>query len=416
MEFFRTTHIDFLGKRYICLALSAIIMAVSIWSLTGGVNRGIDFAGGTEIQVKFASAPPVADLRSHLGGLGIGDVSLQRIGAPEDEEFLVRVGSSQRPDAEPAQGSEAEESGASEQERVYDAVLGALRELTDADASAQAGKLDLNVAGAPEIAALLAGSEAGAMDARALAQAIVDYRTTHAGLFHAFSDLEQVEELTPEVREFLESSTRLGPLTVRRVEYVGPRVGRELAEKAYLAMFFALAGMLVYITVRFRNLSFALGGILALVHDGTIAAGIFNLWGGQFDLTIVAAILTLLGYSINDTIVIFDRVRENMRAMRGTELVKVFNDSINQTLSRTFLTSFTTLLVVVCLYAFGGEAIRGFAFMLMVGLVVGTYSTVFIASPVVIAYESWVRGRRSEAKAAGGSPDRNPRRRSAAGR
>jgi preprotein translocase subunit SecF len=191
----------------------------------------------------------------------------------------------------------------------------------------------------------------------------------------------------------------LGSFTIRRVDFVGPKVGRELAEKAFLAMIFALAGMLVYITLRFRKLGFALGGILALVHDGVISAGIYNLWGGQFDLTIVAAILTLLGYSINDTIVIFDRVRENLRAMRGTNIIQVFNDSINQTLSRTILTSLTTLLVVACLFLFGGATIHGFAFVLMFGLVIGTSSTLFIASPVVILYQSWFEGRRANARA-----------------
>jgi len=160
----------------------------------------------------------------------------------------------------------------------------------------------------------------------------------------------------------------------------------------------ALAGMLIYITFRFRNLGFALGGIIALIHDGIISAGVYDIWGGQFDLILVAAILTLLGYSINDTIVIFDRVRENMRAMRGSDTVSIFNASINQTLSRTLLTSLTTLLVVISLYFFGGDTIHGFAFLLLFGITVGTYSTIFIASPVVILYGKWTEGRKVAAR------------------
>jgi len=477
MDLIRKTNIDFLGKRHICFALSVILLAVAAWSLGTGVNKGIDFAGGTEIQVKFASAPRIDDLRSRITDLDVGDVTLQSIGAPEDQEFLIRVGSTEpsgrahaqeipeaggenpieepavpleessvqeeAPAAQPADeatsaeaqaGGEApvegesagedlaapeafgeprtaippESSGSvdlqadeSEQARVYHAVLSALREITGDEA---ADKVDLNVAGEQEIARALAARPGGADQARDLAAAIAAYRTGHAGMFHNFDELDQVEGMTPEVVEYLEQNAYLGSFTIRRVDFVGPKVGRELAEKAFLAMIFALAGMLVYITLRFRKLGFALGGIMALVHDGVISAGVYNLWGGQFDLTIVAAILTLLGYSINDTIVIFDRVRENLRAMRGTNIIQVFNDSINQTLSRTILTSLTTLLVVLCLFLFGGETIHGFAFVLMFGIIIGTYSTIFIASPVVILYQSWFEGRRANARARSSAP------------
>jgi preprotein translocase subunit SecF len=468
MELIRKTHIDFLGKRSICFALSGILLALSLWSLFGGINRGIDFSGGTEIQVKFAQTQSIDELRGALTSLDLGDVSLQSIGQAEDNEFIIRVGSLQGErtasaqeqqadpsadtvpaDSDPAADidpavpaadevesvdapdktvpAQAEEAAAAapgqsrgEQDRVYKAVLGALRDLTGVDADSNV--VDLNIANIHEITSLLAGAEGGSAQAGPLARAIADYRRDHAGLFLSFADLDQVAGMTPQVKSYLEANATLGAFTIRRVEYVGPRVGAELAQKAYLAMAFALVGMLVYITVRFRTLGFALGGIFALVHDGILAMGIFNLWGGQFDLTIVAAVLTLLGYSINDTIVIFDRVRENMRSMRGSSAIEIFNTSINQTLSRTLLTSLTTLLVVSCLYVFGGETIHGFAFVLLFGIIVGTYSTIFIASPVVIAYNGWMEGRKPEARrpgAASSAPSQARRRnkpRSAGGR
>lgn len=454
MEILRTTHIDFLGKRYFFFALSGIVLAVSLWALGNGINKGIDFVGGTEIQVKFAEAPAMDILRRQLNDLGLGDISLQRIGAADENELLIRIGSQEesgvasaqeRDDAavQPAsslpvvddpEDDSAGESGVpvlseavpvvfpaepvareGEQTRVYHAVLEVLRAFSGAHDRGEG--VDLNMANRHEISLLLAAGPGGEAQAGILATAIADYRREHAGLFMSFSDLEQVAGMTPEVRSYLEANTLLGPFTVRRVEFVGPQIGGELAWKAKLGMGLALAGMLLYITIRFRNLGFALGGIVALIHDGIIAAGMYDLWGGQFDLILVAAILTLLGYSINDTIVIFDRVRENMRVMRGSDVLSIFNTSINQTLSRTLLTSLTTLLVVVSLFIFGGETIHGFAFLLLFGVIVGTYSTIFIASPVVILYSQWMERRKPgtrqqvpAAAGAGAKKRQNPRR------
>jgi preprotein translocase SecF subunit len=197
------------------------------------------------------------------------------------------------------------------------------------------------------------------------------------------------------------------------VDYVGPRVGKELAEKAYLAMVLSLGGILIYITIRFRRLGFALGAILSLVHDGVIAAGIFNMWGGLFDLTTVAALLTLLGFSVNDTIVIFDRVRENMKLHRGTGYTQLFNDAVNQTLSRTLLTSLTVLLVVFSLFFFGGETLHGFSFLLLFGVIIGSYSTIFIASPLAIAWLHLVEKRGAKPKTAPSRPARDQGRQAA---
>ncbi len=433
MEILRQTHIDFLGKRHIFFALSGILLAISLWTLGNGINKGIDFAGGTEIQVKFAEAPDMDVLRGRLNDLGLGDISLQSIGSPEENELLIRVGSQAEagvaaaqeredaadqpepsatddpepdqaetpataaaPDSAPALAQAEPVAREGEQTRVYHAVLEVLRDFSGADTGAV--NVDLNMANVHEISLLLAAGPGGEPLAGTLAASIAEYRREHAGLFHSYSDLDEVAGMTPELRSYLEANTRLGPFTVRRVEFVGPQIGGELAWKAQLGMGLALAGMLLYITIRFRNLGFALGGIVALVHDGIIAAGMYDLWGGQFDLILVAAILTLLGYSINDTIVIFDRVRENMRTMRGSDILTIFNTSINQTLSRTLLTSLTTLLVVISLFLFGGDTIHGFAFLLMFGIIVGTYSTIFIASPVVIFYGQWMESRKAGAR------------------
>ena len=241
----------------------------------------------------------------------------------------------------------------------------------------------------------------GSAAAADIAAAITGYRAANEGLISSFDELTRIEGIGAETAQYLEARAYLGSFTIRRVDYVGPRVGRELAEKAYLAMVFALVGMLVYITVRFRNLGYALGGILALVHDGIIAAGIFNLWGGQFDLTIVAAILTLLGYSINDTIVIFDRVRENLRRSNREDFIGILNTSINETLPRTVLTSGTSFAVLLALAVLGGSVVHPFALVMLFGIVVGTYSSIFIASPVLLAIERrWpgaqVRGVKSK--------------------
>ncbi|MFQ5767868.1 MAG: protein translocase subunit SecF, partial [Acidobacteriota bacterium] len=284
----------------------------------------------------------------------------------------------------------------SEQARIYQTVVEALKEFSKV--SGQPGQTDLNVAGELEITQLL--EEQDQERAADVAHAITTFRRKHKGLLLSHDQLAHIAGMTPALLKFLEDRSYLGDFTIRRVEYVGPKVGEELAEKAFLAMILALTGMLIYITVRFRKLGFALGAILALVHDGIISAGVFNLGGGQFDLTIVAGILTLLGYSINDTIVIFDRVREDMRSMRGRELSGVFNLAINQTLSRTLLTSLTTLLVVVCLFQFGGATLHGFSFVLLFGIIAGTYSTIFIASPVVIGYLTWMERRQAKTRKA----------------
>ena len=194
--------------------------------------------------------------------------------------------------------------------------------------------------------------------------------------------------LSGKVEESLSRTFGEKAIEMRRVEMVGPKVGKDLTKKALLAIMFSWIGMLIYIAWRFE-FRYAVGGILALVHDTIITIGAFSLLNKEFDLTIVAALLTIIGYSINDTIVVFDRIRENSRKNIKQPLAEVINDSINQTLSRTILTSFTVFVVLVALFFFGGPVIHDFAFALIVGVLVGTYSSIFIASPIVLAWENW---------------------------
>jgi len=275
--------------------ISAALIMISVASLIlhGGPNYGIDFRGGTLIQLKFIKAAPLSEVRKIISRLKIGDFSIQEFGAPE--EFLVRV--------QQAPNDKGEDTQAQRVEAALSEVYG---------------------------------------------------------------------------KNFI----------VERVEMVGPKVGADLREKAFLALFYSLVGILIYITLRFE-LRFGVAAIVALGHDTMITVGAFSLMDKEFTLTVIAALLTVIGYSLNDTIVIFDRIRENLRLKRGQQLEAILNTSINQTLSRTILTSSTTLVVVLSIFVLGGEVIHDFAFALLVGIVIGTYSSIFVASPIILLWSDW---------------------------
>jgi preprotein translocase subunit SecF len=218
------------------------------------------------------------------------------------------------------------------------------------------------------------------------------------GILTSWDEIRAAAGLGTETFELLQNEAYLGSFTVLAAENVGPQIGAELRTKGILAVVFSLAGMLAYIWIRFE-LRFSVGAVAAVFHDVVISLGAFALAGYEFNLTTVAAFLTVVGYSVNDTVIIFDRVRENLRQSRREPLAGLLNRSLNQTLSRTVLTSGTTLLTVGTLFVLGGEVIRGFAFVLLVGIAVGTYSSIFIASPVVLAWESGFGRRRERVRA-----------------
>ncbi len=331
-------NIDFIGKRKIGFAISLVLIIMSVASLIAnkGPNYGIDFVGGTIIQVKFPQAVDVGKIRTGLSDIGLNDASVQKFGQDTENEFLIRTSTPK-------------------------------------------------------------------MTQKGLSQSVADAVKASCGI----------------------------EAEIRRVEMVGPQVGEDLRKKALLAIFYSLLFITIYISGRFElkwmlsgvtagslmtavyflsvfnvsmavliagalivslalfwtlRLKYAMGAIVALLHDVLITVGIFSILNLDFSLPIIAALLTIIGYSLNDTIIVFDRIRENIKGAKTTDaLPELFNKSINSTLSRTILTSVTTLIVLLALYLYGGEIIHNFAFAMIVGVLIGTYSSVFVASPIVLA-------------------------------
>ncbi len=287
------THFDFMGKTKMTLTISGLVILIGLGSiaLSGGLKFGIDFSGGTLIQLQFKTPPDIEVIRDGLKTIGLGESTIQEFGTKRD--ILIRV-----------QRSE-----------------------------------------------------------------------------------EKLEEVGSQVRNSLGGKFNKADITIERVEMVGPKVGRDLREKALLSILYAIIGIVIYISWRFE-LQYAIAAIIALIHDVLVTMGAFSILDKEFTLVIVAAFLAIIGYSLNDTIVVFDRIRENNRRRGKNTLVQTINASINQTLSRTLLTSGTTLMVVIALFFFGGEIIHDFSFALLVGVLVGTYSSIFIASVFLVYWDS----------------------------
>ena len=288
------SNVNFVGRIREALIFSLVLIAISLLSLVikGGPRYGIDFEGGTLVQIKFFNAVDIGEVRNSLDTLAIEGLSVQEFGDRAEQEYLVTM-----------------------------------------------------------------------------------KKTTG-----------ELEGLSDTIRDALTATFGNDTLEVRRVEMVGPKVGKDLRRKGMLAVVFSLLGMLVYIWWRFE-LRFGIGAIFCLIHDVTITLGALSLTNKPIDLPIIAALLTVVGYSVNDTIIISDRIRENMKKMSRGRLRDIVNKSVNQTLSRTCITAGTTLMVVVALFFLGGEVIHDFAFTLLVGICAGTYSSIFIASPLLIVWE-----------------------------
>jgi preprotein translocase subunit SecF len=402
MQIFQDTNFDFLGKKRYFIGLSLVLAIAGLVSLIvkGGPRYGIDFRGGTLVHVKFSEDPPLDRLRAALQQQGLTGSTLQPYDRPETHQVLIGLDLANEKELE--QGGQAIT-------RALEATTGGV----------PAGKLDLNNASAAVLAdRLRASGQVGQMspaDIEKIAQQIVDFRNSgeRSGLIKNFEELGSLPGATPAIISALKNETYVGPFAIKGRQIVGPKVGRDLQRQALLATLYALGGMLVYIAFRFEWI-YGVAAVVAVFHDVLITVGFFSLFNKEIELTVIAALLTLVGFSMNDTIVIFDRIRENLKLMRRTELEPLINASINQTLSRTALTNGLTFLTVLSLFLFGGEVLNGFSFALVVGVVVGTYSSVFVASPIVI----WWRGVADRRRAAKGPVlvDRAAGRRKVAGR
>ena len=404
IEFFKEPNIDWMGKAKYFYGLSGILLLAGLisWWHQGGLRYGIDFKGGTNVDVRFAQPPNIDQVRDALKAQGLGNSEIQAISgsglnASNSNEVLIFV-------EQKGQGDQALDTSKAQ-------VLAALNAMYGGKDSS---KPDFNAATPSSLAELLTARDPLNLSVNAgdryqqLARKILDYRdTTKNGVLTSFDDLSAVDGVTPAVNSTLKSSYALGSFAIRNVEIVGPKVGAELRRQAILVTLYALAGMLVYIAFRFEWV-YGAAAVLAVFHDVLITLGFFSLLHFEISLTVIAALLTLVGYSMNDTIVIFDRIRENNRLLRRESFADVVNKSINQTLSRTILTSGLTFLTVLVLFLMGGQVLRAFSFALVVGIVVGTYSSFGIAAPLVVAWNNW-RGQRGAVASTGPAAGNKPR-------
>lgn len=383
LEIFHNPNFDFLGKKMIFLGLSALLIAVGMASLwqKGGLKLGIDFKGGTHIDVKFAEAPDIDKIRDVLRARGQGSSTIQRLGPAGNNE--IKIASEQVSEGEGAEDLDATRLALV---TALEGIYGAAGEGFDLNSSSADSirdylmRLDpLGLATTPSEAQTRYTEIAGVLTA--------NRDNVHGGLWKSFDDLKEIEGVPAAVAGRLEDA-QLTTFVVRSVAIVGPRVGQQLRQKAVWATVMALGGMLLYIGFRFQEWVYGTAAVVAVFHDVLITLGLISLFDYEFDLNTVAALLTLVGYSVNDTIVTFDRIRENKRLLRKDSFANLVNLSINQTLSRTVLTSGLTLVTVMALFFLGGEVLHGFAFTLVAGVLVGTYSSIFVASPIVVGWVS----------------------------
>jgi preprotein translocase subunit SecF len=377
MELFRDTHIDFMKYRKIWIGISLALVLAGLYAIFGPhrLNLGIDFAGGTQVTVGFQQQPDLDRLRRVAEREGMGAAVIQRFGKVGDNQVIIKTAATRK-------GEDTSRA----------RIVAALNR--EFNPTQQAG-LDLNQTGADALGALLlandpdhVGADPATAPAHYGAQADAILKARHdKGLFKSLDGLAGIPGVTPASAALLKQKAFLGNFNVLGVESVGPQIGGELRHQGLLAVVMSLLGMLAYIWFRFE-LRFGIGAVMASLHDVVVTLLFFWAFKLEFNLTTIAAFLTLIGYSMNDTVVIFDRMRENMRKSRRKPLIEVMNDSINQTLSRTIMTSGLTFLTVLSLLILGGDVLRGFAFVMTIGIIVGTYSSIYVASPFALLWES----------------------------
>src|SRR5258706_2573761 len=387
MELFKNTNFDFLGKKWPFIIASLVLTGAGLGSLAmkGGPSYGIDFKGGALMYLRFNQEPPVQKIRGALQDKIKGEISVQQITGKQ--EVLV--------------GTEITN------EKDLNTNRQIIEDTLRATFGGAGGKLDLNNASSGQAAdrlrdpLLQAGVPMSEQELQDVVRSIEDYRAQHGGLLRSFDELSGVKGVTQAVIQALKKECTFGPFTILSAEMVGPQVGADLRRQAVLATLYALGRMLVYIAFRLEW-DYGVAAVGAVFHDTIITSGLFSLFNKESSLTVAAALLTLVGYSMNDTIVVFDRIRENLKILRRESLENLINISVNQTLSRTVLTSGLTLLTALSLWLFGGQVLNGFSFALVVGIIVGTYSSIFIASPILVFWQNFLESRKRAASAPAG--------------
>jgi preprotein translocase subunit SecF len=397
MEFFHGVNVDWMGKAKYFVTLSLALLVIGWVSIFTRVSKNpqvmysIDFRGGTLVRVRFAEKPPIDQIRKGLAQAGLANSTIQSINDTQalGSQNEVMIGLEQNANDQTIDAGK---------QKILDV-------LHDTFGGATSGKPDFNSITPSALAAdllqkdpLSLGTSAGDRYTQ-LADALTGARDSqYGGIVTSFNELNGVPGATPAVISALTNNYSLGTFAIRDAEIVGPKVGAQLRHQAFWATIYALGGMLVYIAFRFEWV-YGAAAVIAVFHDVLITLGFFSLFHYEISLTVIAALLTLVGYSMNDTIVIFDRVRENLRLMRREPFPEIVNKSINQTLSRTILTSGLTFLTVLVLYLLGGEVLRAFSFAMVVGVVVGTYSSFGIAAPIVVLWNKYHGGQGSTVRA-----------------
>ena len=375
------TNIDFIGKRKIAVYISSLVnLAIIVGIATVGFNYGVDFAGGTVVELKFNKPTTAEQVRDRALAGGLHDVSVQGIGGAEENTFLLRMGGVTQLNEEGAEKAKAAINGLGNVRNVYaDMANGIInfRSATPLTSDAIKKAVEGSGTGVQEVREL-GEAQSGGFDYQVVASGMAD--KVHAALNKGLSepDFEQ-----------------------RRVDYVGPQVGKQLRNRGIMALVYAMVAILIYVAFRF-DFKFGPGALLAMLHDVVMVAGFYLVSRREFNLTAIAALLTVIGYSVNDTIVIYDRIREDMGKYKGKPLPEVINIAVNDTLARTVLTSFVTALSLVGLLIFGVGEIWDFAMAMLVGIIVGTYSSVYIASPLTIWLDERAAAREARAKGGGG--------------
>ena len=391
MELFKNTNYDFLGKKWPFIIASLVLTVAGFGSILvqGGLKFGIDFKGGALMTVKFAKTPPVDQIRSAFAKSGKvkGEVSVQTFN-------------------DSAAANEVEIGTELVEERQLNTNRQAMESVLAATFGQAGGKLDLNNASQSDLVERLREPIARASvpmtddQLKKVTAEILKIRDTppRSGVITDFSQLSSAPGVNSAILNTLQQECYLSSYHIIETQMVGAKVGAELRNKAVLATLYALAGMLVYIAFRFEWI-YGLAAVIAVFHDTLITIGLFSLFHEEISMTVIAALLTLVGYSMNDTIVIFDRIRENLKLLRREPLESLMNKSVNQTLSRTIMSAGLTFLTVVALFIWGGPVLHGFSFALVCGITVGTYSSVFIASPIVLFWNNYTDQHKKAAPA-----------------